>query len=902
MAILSFFILLLTAAGYAALETARDALLVTRLPQRQFGVVYIAVAASSLPAAALLARVARRWDPRRVLLALLFLSATAVLVYTALPTLRIGVIALYVTVGLISSAVFPQFWVLIGTALTVGQSRRLIGPLASAGVVGSVVGASVGAATVTWLSIGGLITLAAAMFVAAGCVTVFVPRLPPRPTSQDSRGATTRLATSMSAFREEPFLVRVALLVAATTATALVIDYFFKSSIARSVPRAARGAFVARYYAIINVIALVVQIFLGGAIVRGFGVATSMVVTPFFSVIGGAAAFVGAAFSAPVLVLKAADASLRSSINRLTTELAYLPVSASGRARAKPFIDGALARVVQAVTAGTLLGLANAHLLSAHVFAALVVFLSLLWFFAAMTMRPHYLGQLRLSVVPALPDDGSSLELDLSSAELIIENLGSDDPLMVLAAMNTLERRGHQGLIPALVLQHRDDRVLRRALEIFAAGSSTRSDWHTLAGRLIDHSDNRVRIAAASALASHGKLDFDRLASDASPGAHGYAAFHAAFLGPHESLANDPKLVAAFRDGGPVLMGVLAAVADADPSPRVSRLLVMLADLGGPRPPEWTNLLARAAVRQGEVQMIPRLLERLSQWQDRETIRGALIALGEPAFARVAMALEDESGPRSLRVHLPQTLGRFGTPAAAAKLLHLVEHEPDGLVRYKALRALGRLVADFQVGVDRARIAGCVRTNLVAYFGLLGLRVALGNSPYASGAPRTTFRLFAGLLDDKVRQSFERVFRLLKISHPKEDMHRVYLACLGTDRRARANASEFLDALLWRHDEKALRVLMRILSDDLSPEAQVSRAAIHLGITPPRSHEEAVQVALADADIKVAALAALYATAAGADTLVAAVTKAYEKRPSLAPAARGLFPGDTDAPATPAPT
>ena len=48
-------------------------------------------------------------------------------------------------------------------------------------------------------------------------------------------------------------------------------------------------------------------------------------------------------------------------------------------------------------------------------------------------------------------------------------------------------------------------------------------------------------------------------------------------------------------------------------------------------------------------------------------------------------------------------------------------------------------------------------------------------------------------------------------------------------------------------------------------------------------------MALADADIKVAALAALYAVATGAEHLVASVEKAREKRPSLAPAAQGIF-------------
>ena len=891
--ILSFIVLALMAGGYTALETARDAWLVTWLPRRHFGFVYIALAACALPAAALLARIGRRWDPRRLLVILLLISAMAAMVYVGLPIRQVVVVAFYVTAGLISSAVFPQFWVLIGTALTVGQNRRLIGPIGSAAVMGSVAGASAAAATISLLPIQGLIACSAATLAAAAGVAVFIPGPTTRGKPSTSRNAAPGLATSMGAFREEPLLLRVAVLVALTTATGLVIDYFFKSTIARTIPAASRATFIARYYAVVNVVALVVQLFVGGALVRGFGVANSIVVTPLLSALGGTGALIAHAFATPVLILKAADASLRSSINRLTTELVYLPVSLSGRERAKPFIDGALVRVVQALTAGTLLGLGSAHMLHPLTFGAIVVVLSVLWLIAAVTMRPHYLGQLRRSVVPILDDDRSALELDLPSAELVVEHLGSDDPMVVLAAMNTLERRGRQRLIPALALRHPDARVLRRALEIFGAGGSDRSDWHSLATRLLEHTDERVRIAAAGALSAHGKLDFDRLASDSSPGVRGYASLHAALVGPHENLVDDPRLAAALRGDAATLTGLLVAVAVADPSPRVSRVLLALADLpDGPGTPAWVNLLARAAVRHSEVAMIPRLIAELRRWETRETIRGALVSLGEPAFAQVAKALADGTNTRRLRVQLPQTLGRFGTPEAAEKLLERVEHDPDGLVRYKALRALGRVVADDRVGVDRRRIAQCVHANLVGYFGLLGLRVAIGTAPpRPSGQQSSAFRLLSGLLDDKLRQSIERTFRLLKIAHPKEDIHRVYLACIGSDKRARANASEFLDALLWRREERPLRVLVRIVSDDLTPEAAVNVASAYLGLTPPRTHQEAVQAALADADIKVAALAAMYAVATGSDGLVASVHRAQEKRPSLAPAALDMFQG-----------
>jgi AAA family ATP:ADP antiporter len=890
-AILSFLVLMLTSAGYTVLETARDALLVTKLPQHDFGIVYIAVAVCALPAASLLARVARRWDPRRVFLSLLLLAAAVSLVYTAAPIRGVVVVALYVSVGLISTSVFPQFWLLLGTSLTVGQSRRLIGPIASAAVLGAVVGAAVAAWAVACLPVRGLMALGAGILALAAGATFFVPSPPARRVPPDARRPGTPIATSMNAFQEEPFLLRVAILVALTTATALVIDYFFKSTIARTIPVAARGTFIARYYAIVNVIALVVQIFLGSAIVRGLGVATTMVVTPLIAVVGGAAALVSGAFAGPVFVLKGADGSLRSSINRLTTELVYLPVSSAGRERAKPFIDGALVRIVQALTAGALLALSTVHMLSPHVLATAVVIVSLSWLIAAVSMRRHYLGQLRRTVVPTLADDRGALELDLPSAELVVEHLGSDDPREVVGAMNTLERRGRSRLIPALVLRHPDEGVLRRALEIFARAEPPRSDWHTLAGDLIDHKDDRVRFAAASALASQGKVDFEKLSTDSAPGVHGYAALHTALHGPHANLLDDPRIVEALRGDAATRTGLLVAVADAEASPRVAPVLLAIADLpDAPHSAPWAELLARAAVRQGDLEMVPRLVDRVSRWEGREPIRAALVALGEPSFEAVAAALEDTGRPRRTRVHLPQTLGRFGTQAAAEKLLACVEHEPDGLVRYKALRALGRLVTDYGVKIDRGRIERCVQANLVTYFGLLGTRVALGTPPPAgSRAETSTFRLLAGLLDDKLRQSLERAFRLLKIAYPREDIHRVYLACIGTDKRARSNAAEFLDALLRRRNEQSLRELVRIVSDDLSPLAQVSRAAAQLGFEPPRTHEQAVQAALSDADIKVAALAALYAVATGGEHLVRSVQQARAKRPSLGPAVQGIF-------------
>ena len=132
-----------------------------------------------------------------------------------------------------------------------------------------------------------------------------------------------------------------------------------------------------------------------------------------------------------------------------------------------------------------------------------------------------------------------------------------------------------------------------------------------------------------------------------------------------------------------------------------------------------------------------------------------------------------------MRIHIPNTLTQFGSPSASRRpLLETIESEADGLVRYKALRALGRIVSERRLKVDRERSLRLALANVVEHFRLLGLRAAFEASlllgPTVSAGRIAPERLLVGLLDDKLRQSLERTFRLIKIAMPGEDVHRIH--------------------------------------------------------------------------------------------------------------------------------
>ncbi|MGH7294472.1 MAG: hypothetical protein ACRELB_06055, partial [Polyangiaceae bacterium] len=268
---------------------------------------------------------------------------------------------------------------------------------------------------------------------------------------------------------------------------------------------------------------------------------------------------------------------------------------------------------------------------------------------------------------------------------------------------------------------------------------------------------------------------------------------------------------------------------------------------------------ARAAARQKDLRLIPRLVELLSAREGREAVRSALVSFGEDAFQAVWWALRDTSRPRSFRIHVPKTLGRFATRAAAEHLLESIETEEDGQVRYKSIRALELLVAQRRVPLDRRRVERIAYDTLLRHFRLLAERVALDASPGAGRPGPAAERMLTGLLDDKLVQSLERVFRLLGIAHPREDFRRVRAACLSRDAYTRANAGELLDALLRHGDQQPLRALLRLVTEDLPPDERVARAATLIARASPRGRDEALGALMRDRDPVLAQLATVCA-------------------------------------------
>ncbi len=886
-------ILALMIAGHTVVETARDALFLSKLPPERLTFVYAALAVLSLVFGAISSVLASRYGRRAALVVSLLACAYGGVVLYLRPVTDTMVFVLYLGSGVVGTVLPLQFWMMSGQLFTVAQGKRLFGPIAAGGVLGAAVGGGLAALALRFTSTGALLLLAATLFVvAAGTVAAG-----PTGDGADRTGGGSSAfswAKDFSVLRSERYVWLVAGLTVFGTATVLVADYLFKSAAARHFPKAELGSFFAGFYALQNAAALVVQVFVTGFVMRRLGVTGALLVLPLLLVMSGTLVGLGGGFMV-AFAAKGADGSLRHSLHRVSSELLLLPLATEIRDKAKPLIDTVFGRGTQAAVAGAILALAAVGWADSAHLGVIMGALAAFWVATAILIRGPYVDLFRKALArgemtgPAGMDD-----LDLASVETIMEALSSRDEDHVLAAIDVLADSGRARVLPALILYHDSPRVLERALAVIA--TPERNDWAPLAERLTDHAEPSVRASALRALASAGREDaVERGLADADPAVRACATFFLARRTEGAALLGEPHVAALLSEPGQDgargrfdLLGVIADHGDPRWLPVVEAVVERDGDRAG-----IAERVALAVERTGGARFLPYLVSRLGTRDGRGVVRDAILSLGPDAFTALRDAATDPSTDDRVRLELPKTLAMFGTQEVVDFLTERLAEEPRGAVRYKTLRALGRLAArgsdpqGERLRFDRSVFELEARRNLVEHFRLRGLVVDLEREVDGRTAAGTEVgQALLSLLRDKVEQSLERVFRALQIAHRNEDLLGVHAAVVGGDKRALANALEFLSALPVASRE--LRALLALVADDLDPTETVRRARAAIGnaeeadrLRAGTSHDDALNALLVEPDELVAALAVYHALDLGSIALATGALAALEARPEL---------------------
>ena len=254
--------------------------------------------------------------------------------------------AFFIWTSVFNMFVVSVFWSVMSDVFSNSQARRLFGFIGAGGTIGSIAGATL---TTTLVEVVGSARLLLASAVLLEIGIFAVRRLLALSERAGSPAAARERAREsiiggdpwegLSRAVRSPYFLQITVnMVLFTVLTTFL--YFQQARIvdAAIAGRAARTAFFARIDLIVNVVALVTQVFLTGRLVKAIGVAPSLAFLPALSVVG----FIVLGMAPTIAVLMTFQVLRRAgnfAIARPAREVLFTVVSQEDRYKAKSFID-----------------------------------------------------------------------------------------------------------------------------------------------------------------------------------------------------------------------------------------------------------------------------------------------------------------------------------------------------------------------------------------------------------------------------------------------------------------------------------------------------------------------------------------------------------------------------------
>jgi AAA family ATP:ADP antiporter len=345
------------AAGLVLAKTGRDALFVQGRGLFDLPKGYIGIAALSGPLAFAVLSLLKACGARAVRILLPLATALSLVAFSAVVRPGGGPLMtfFFMFVPLIWGVIFSVSWLLASDLLDgAGREDTARGY--------SLIG---GAAILGGVAAGGLARLAAAhvepraflwfaalaLALGAAIMAVAQRRYPPEMTRAEGEGGENeRDSGGRSPLSSHYTRALVAVGMAAALVGVLVEFQFYLAAAVSGGSGRDKAGFFASFYLVLNLAALVVQIWVLPRVLNRVGVGGALLVVP-LALVGGAA---GLAASASLLVASAVrvtEGGLKSSIHRASWEQAYLCVSPAQRTRTKILVDGMAVRLAEGLAA-----------------------------------------------------------------------------------------------------------------------------------------------------------------------------------------------------------------------------------------------------------------------------------------------------------------------------------------------------------------------------------------------------------------------------------------------------------------------------------------------------------------------------------------------------------------------
>jgi AAA family ATP:ADP antiporter len=288
------------------------------------------------------------------------------------------------------------FFAFLNDSVTPRAAKRLYGLIVLGGVAGGAFGTTFLAVYIDqvsgpawmWICLGitvviGVLAWAAGRLVDRGAPETVRSEAEAKATEEPRPEGNPAIEGARLVFRSR-YLLSIVAIVGLYEIVSTVLDFQFTATVAHYVDGPAIGEHFSTVFAITNVAALVVQLFLTNAIMNNFRLTVALLITPVV-ILTGSTVFLLIPLLWPGSFLSTSDNAFNYSINQSARETLYTPTTRDEKYKAKAFIDMFVQRFAKAIAVGVslLLTMIFTDFSTIRWLSIFTVAVVLIWLFAA---------------------------------------------------------------------------------------------------------------------------------------------------------------------------------------------------------------------------------------------------------------------------------------------------------------------------------------------------------------------------------------------------------------------------------------------------------------------------------------------------------------------------------------
>ncbi|MBP8087109.1 MAG: HEAT repeat domain-containing protein, partial [Saprospiraceae bacterium] len=606
-------------------------------------------------------------------------------------------------------------------------------------------------------------------------------------------------------------------------------------------------AFFGFWFSTANVVSLGIQLLITQRVVGLIGVGRSLFIFP-------GALFAGAlaVLNTPVLwagtTLKVLDISLKQSINKATTELLILPIPMAIKSHAKTFIDIFVDTTATGIGGIMLIFLINGFNLSVRAVCIMILLLLCLWIYFAIRVRKEYIKAFeeKISFNRQRLKRKDIKHSDADVMEGIRRTLQSGSTNQILFLLTTIAENKDPGLMKDVIplLKHDSPQVRRAALACL-----NYSQDHTITQHiepLLKDPDNEVRSRAFACLLAHTRQNRSQFIN-AYMSHPDLAISGAALVGLATESRDNPVIQKEFNLEQRIFEKINLSKSLTDPEAADSVKIILARAIGYGKlkthypllmqylKDENPVVLKQAILSAGsteDLSFVRPLLTFLPGRTNRPNARKALARYASSEIIPVLMEVINEKDIKTeLLIQLPSLAESMDTQQAIDFLFELIQHH-DTTAKLEALEALHKIKAKFpHLTINGKRIMPILMEEADLYRDTLAISYAAGQRWENAGEDSeiTLARIELNkLLESKLDNILERIFRVLGLSYPPGIILPLYKDIRNPDKSIRMNTLELLDNFLQPPFKKLILPIIETTMHHTLSEEIMDRLALDI--------------------------------------------------------------------------